>query len=124
MMVSQGREPIFGVVEQRIPVVHRPPLSGQLRCVRENAPRQTVKISIVRCDQRIERFCIADMIDRARRGRAQQQNRRTEPGSPQMWIARPYAPRTDSCIASDKVGCANTVSISSASVVSSWRAMT
>jgi hypothetical protein len=41
----------------------------------------------------------------------------------QKCIARPYAASTASCIVSDTVGCGNTVAISSASVLSSVRAI-
>ena len=41
-----------------------------------------------------------------------------------IWMTRPYASRTDSCIISDSVGCGNTVCMRSSSVVSSPMAMT
>ena len=41
----------------------------------------------------------------------------------QMWITRPYASSTASCMVSLTVGCGKTVCMSSASVLSSVRAM-
>ena len=83
-------------------VVDRGALRREDRRIGQGAAGPMILVRVIFDDDLIERLGIAGIVDR--RGRGRRERKRKDKHPAQMWITRPNAARTLSCIISDSVG--------------------